>query len=274
VLADVVDALACPNCGGALTVSESSLHCAVRHSFDVARQGYVSLLSGHNRGIAGDTAEMVAARADFLGAGHFTPIVEAVVREAARVADGVVLDVGAGPGHYLAGVVDAARQPGLAVDVSKYAARRAARAHPRIGSVVADVWRSLPVRGSSVSVILNVFAPRNAAEMHRALKPGGHLVLVTPNPAHLRELVSGLGLLTVDAQKRQRLDEQLGQRFSPVRQEVHEFRISLRRAEINAVVGMGPSAWHAGRNLPGRLAALPGSVTVTASVTVTVLRRE
>ena len=47
-----------------------ALRCPRRHSFDIARQGYVDLRAGRAPH-AGDTAEMVAARADFLAAGHY-----------------------------------------------------------------------------------------------------------------------------------------------------------------------------------------------------------
>lgn len=266
-----MDALACPYCGSAVALAGGALRCPNHHSFDVARQGYVSLLPRQGTAMTGDTGAMIAARAEFLSSGHFGPIAQAVAVQTARVADGPVLDAGAGTGYYLAGAVDAAGQPGLALDVSKYACRRAARAHPRIGAVVADVWQRLPVRDGAVSVVLNAFAPRNAVEMHRVLHPGGHLVVVTPNSPHLGELVTELGLLKVDERKQQRLDEQLGSSFTVVQGDVLQFPMSLRREEINAVVAMGPSAWHATRL--ERLAALPCPMTVTASATVTVLRR-
>jgi 23S rRNA (guanine745-N1)-methyltransferase len=55
---------------------------------------------------------------------------------------GLVVDVGAGTGHHLAAVLDAlTAHHGVALDVAKAAARRAARAHPRAAAVVCDVWR-------------------------------------------------------------------------------------------------------------------------------------
>lgn len=266
-----MDALACPHCGAAMALDAGSLRCGRNHSFDVARQGYASLLPGQGSAFSGDTAGMIAARAGFLASGHFGPIVDMVAEQTARVADGLVLDAGAGTGYYLASALDAAGRPGLAVDVSKYACRRAAHAHPRIGVVVADVWQRLPVRTGSVSVVLNVFAPRNAAEMHRILHADGHLVVVTPNPPHLAELVTELGLLKVDERKQQRLGEQFGEAFTVLGREVLEYPMSLSRDEINAVVAMGPSALHPARI--ERLAALARPMTVTASATVTLLRR-
>lgn len=254
-----------------MALDAGSLRCERDHVFDVARQGYVSLLPGAGSSFSGDTAAMIAARADFLGSGHFGPIVDMVARYTARVADGPVLDAGAGTGYYLASALDAAGRPGLAVDVSKYAARRAARAHPRIGAVVADIWQRLPVRTGAISVVLNVFAPRNAAEMRRVLHPDGHLVVVTPNSRHLAELVTELGLLKVNERKQQRLDRQFGDSFTVLGREVLEYPMSLSREEITSVVAMGPSASHPARI--ERLTTLAHPMTVTASATVTLLRR-
>ena len=89
-------------------------------------------------------------------------------------------------------------RPGIALDVSKHAARLAAKAHPRIGAVVADAWAGLPVRGRAASVLLNVFAPRNPREMRRVLHPAGRAIVVVPEPDHLRELIEEYGLMAVD----------------------------------------------------------------------------
>src|SRR6185436_12546810 len=104
-------------------------------------------------------------RCAFLASGHFAPLIEAVAQAANS---GLIVDLGAGPGHYLAEVLkrhDAAQ--GLAFDVSKPALRRAARAHPRAGAVLADTWGPLPVADAAAALILNVFAPRNGAEFRR-----------------------------------------------------------------------------------------------------------
>src|SRR4051794_21432334 len=204
-LGRVAAALRCPYCAAALTVGRGVVRCAAGHAFDVARQGYVSLLPAGAPAGQGDTADMVAARLAFLEAGHYAPITRALAEACAGVvpAEAVVVDVGAGPGHHLAGVLDALPgRCGIAVDRSPVAARRAARAHPRMAAVVGDVWRGLPVADAAVAALLHVFAPRHGAEAARVLAPGGVAVVVAPGDAHLAELVGTLGLVRVDARKR------------------------------------------------------------------------
>lgn len=271
MLDDVLPALACPVCGAPLSRADRSVRCARGHAFDVAKQGYLSLLTGRG-GPEGDSPAMVAARTAFLDAGHFAPLSTALAASCADAAGpgGLVLEVGAGTGHHLAAVLDALpTHTGLALDVAKHALRRAARAHPRIGSVAADAWASLPVRDGAADLVLDVFAPRNGAEWHRVLRPGGSAVVATPAPEHLGELVGALGLLTVDPHKDERLAAALGEWFTEVDTARVEVPMRLDHAAVRTVVAMGPSARHLDpADLDARVAALPAEVTVTGAVVV------
>jgi 23S rRNA (guanine745-N1)-methyltransferase len=264
--------------------------CANGHSFDVARQGYVSLLTGDPGPGSGDTAAMVAARKGFLEAGHLEPLSEALREEAGRAlgdaagalrdpagalsepatapAPGCLLDLGAGTGHHLARLLD--RFPGrtgLALDLSKHALRRAARAHPRIAAVACDAWGPLPVRDGVAALVLGVFAPRNGPEIARVLRPGGALLIVTPTERHLAELVSAFGLLSVDARKDERLAAQLGAHLDLERRVERGWRLDLTATDVANAVAMGPSA----RHVPAGLEVRP--MRATASVTISTYRR-
>ncbi|AUG77252.1 23S rRNA methyltransferase [Kitasatospora sp. MMS16-BH015] len=274
MLQDIERYLACPHCTQRLALDGRTLRCAAGHSFDQAKQGYVSLLPGDAHTGTGDTAEMVAARSDFLAAGHYQPIVAALAGAAGGPVDGLVADLGAGTGHYLAHVLEHTGGVGAALDISKFALRRAAKAHPRIGAVVCDAWRPLPLQDGCADLVLNVFAPRNGPEIQRILRPGGRLLVVSPTSRHLAELVSALGLLSVDEDKDRRIDEKLGPWLTRTEQVEVDFRLALSQAEAAAVVAMGPNAWHtdAGR-LAAALAELGEPVSVTGAVRVTTYTR-
>ncbi len=266
VLPDAVDLLRCPVCSDGLTLDDAVLRCDAGHSFDVARQGYVNLVPGN-----GDSAEMVEAREAFLGAGHFRPLTGALVAEAMNVeAAGAVVDVGAGTGHHLAYVLATPpERPGIALDTSTAALRRAARIHPRAAAVGADAWKPLPLRDGVAAIVLSVFAPRNPEELARILAPGGSLLAVTPTTRHLAELVGPLGLLSVPDDKADRLDEQLASRFELAGRRAIEHSMFLAHDEMSQLVRMGPSAWHVDDDATAsRLGALADPTTVTMSVTL------
>jgi SAM-dependent methyltransferase len=262
--------LACPVCHADVLSVSPSVVCANGHAFDVARQGYVSLVAG--RAVAGDSAEMIAARERFLSAGHYDRIADAVA-DAVPAGAGVCLDVGGGTGYYLARVLDARpRLTGLVLDTSKPALKRAARSHERLAAAAADAWTTLPLRSSSVDVVLSIFAPRNPDETARVLTPDGLFVVVTPTVRHLAELVAAVGLVRVDERKSERLARQLGD-FELVRSDELEYAVTMSRAEAIDDVLMGPSGHHAGADAIGAaVASLPDPVTATVSVVLSVFR--
>lgn len=269
MLTDVLSHLRCPVCGLPLALSATgkALTCPRQHSFDLARQGYVQLSAGpltHH----GDTAAMVAQREDFLARGHYDAISGALAVAAGGARGGLVVDVGAGTGRHLAAVLDARpHSVGLALDASRHALRRAARVHPRAAAVLCDVWRPLPLADATADVLLDVFAPRNGAEFARVLRPDGELLVVTPAPDHLAELVPVLHLLRVDPAKEDRTAGTLSPWFDRYARDALVRPLELTRAEVAALVGMGPSAWHqAPEELDAAIAGLAEPVRVTMSM--------
>ncbi|HEU4421394.1 MAG TPA: methyltransferase domain-containing protein [Pilimelia sp.] len=275
--ADVTAYLRCPVCAGELAVAggarpSRALCCPRGHSFDIARQGYAHL--GTGRAVhSGDTAEMIAARAEFLAEGHYD-VIPAAIADAAGDTGGLVVDAGSGTGHHLARVLDALpRAVGLALDVSKAALRRAARSHPRTAAVLCDTWGRLPLADGAAALVLNVFAPRNGPEFRRILRPDGRLFVVTPDADHLTELVDALDLLRVDPEKPARTAASLGDWFEPAGEGTHRRTLWLNRRQVRTVAGMGPSAWHREPAvLAERIARLPEPVAVTAAFRLTAYR--
>ena len=286
MLSHIVDILADPNDGTALSGADdfSRLVSESGHSFDVAKQGYVTLAAGAGLKHKGDDMDMVNARETYLAMGHFAPFVEAVTGavqgalDSASLAESTpasLLEVGAGTGYYLAHTLDSiAEARGVGLDISPHAAKHLAKCHPCVGAVVADVWERLPIRDESVDAISVVFAPRNPAEFQRVLVPGGQVIVLTPDAGHLDELREPLGILGVEDGKVERMYEQaegyLEQAADPVD---ISFPIELDKASVAAQVGMSPSARHiSAGELAERMAALPPTLTVTARARLDRLR--
>ena len=286
MLSHIVDILADPNDGTALSGADdfSRLVSESGHSFDVAKQGYVTLAAGAGLKHKGDDMDMVNARETYLAMGHFAPFVEAVTGavqdalDSASLAESTpasLLEVGAGTGYYLAHTLDSiAEARGVGLDISPHAAKHLAKCHSRVGAVVADVWERLPIRDESVNAISVVFAPRNPAEFQRVLAPGGQVIVLTPGAGHLDDLREPLGILGVEEGKVERMYEQaegfLEQAADPVD---ISFPIELDKASVAAQVGMSPSARHiSAGELAERMAALPPTLTVTARARLDRLR--
>lgn len=288
MLHHVIDVLADPIDGTSLHGVDdfARLESASGHSYDVAKQGYVTLVSGSGLKHHGDDAAMIAAREQFLSQGHYAPFVEAVthgIHDA--LADGgvgndispVICEIGAGTGYYLAHTLDAVDDSrGVGIDVSVPAAKRLARSHPRVGSVVADAWARLPLQDRSIHAITVIFAPRNAEEFARVLADGGQVVVLTADAGHLSELREPLGIIDVEKGKVERMIEQASGHLELVAEPEHvEFCMNLDQPSIAAQIGMSPSARHIAPDvLANRIATLPDRMDITARATITRLRRK
>ncbi len=269
----VLDVIACPVCGAGVMLSEGVLRCDGGHAFDVARQGFVTLSRAGIRH-PGDTAGMVDARQRVQSSGMFDDVSAALVTAVGPDAL-TVLDVGCGTAHHTAVVVDAAAgRRGVALDSSKPALRRAARAHPRIGAVGADVVEGLPVRDGVVDAVLVSFAPRNATEFARVLAPGGRVVVVTPGPGHLAEIAEPLGMLGIGADKQTRLEDAMAPVLSRTGTQTVTSTVTLDRAMAADLALMGPAGFHSSaEELAGRATVLPATTDATLEVVLTTFTR-
>jgi 23S rRNA (guanine745-N1)-methyltransferase len=264
-----------------------ALACAEGHSFDAARQGYFNLLVGKGTAFQPDSADMVAARAAFLDAGHYRPLAAAVAGAAAPALQGpepAVLDSGTGTGHYLRAVLDGAGSAGSAasagsagriaavgLDISKFALRRAARLNPEAVNLVSDVWQQFPVADSAVDVVMVVFAPRNAAEFARVLKPSGRLIVVTPRPGHLAEIASQAGMLGIEPAKDERLADALTGHFELLSAQDVDLALALSPQDVANLALMGPAGHHTDRpELTARLAGFPAVTAVSGKFRISV----
>jgi 23S rRNA (guanine745-N1)-methyltransferase len=280
VIDAAIDMLACPHCGGDLRINGSSLICSRGHTANIARQGYVSLLGRDSGTHTADDADMVAARQRVMESGLFEPVAEALTRQLADASvspvPGGIVDLGSGPGYYLAMALEALPdRPGLAIDNSKYAARRAARCHDRAAAVVADIWDGLPVRSASAAVVLNVFAPRNGEEIARVLAPGGWLLVVTPEPGHLGEIVEPFSMISVDPDKDQRLERGVAAVGEPTEGTRVDWQMEVSESQVRDLVAMGPSAGRLGpeEEVDAVVVELDFPLAVTGSVRLTVVER-
>ncbi|QGN31988.1 putative RNA methyltransferase [Microlunatus sp. Gsoil 973] len=271
----ISDLLRCPVCRLPFAVQQAAVRCESGHSFDVARQGYVNLLTRPPRGVNADTGEMIAARDRLLSAGHYAPLADRLARVASEVVPSApaMLEAGAGTGYYLDRVINrlpAAR--GVGTDLSPYACRRIARID-RAGAVVADTWAGLPVRDQVLDLIMVVFAPRNPADFARMLRPGGRLLIAAANGDHLAEVRHRLGMIDVRPGKSETLRTSLQEWYQVEHSEEVRAQLLLDRSALTDLVLMGPTAHHRPDDLPARIAALPDPTAVTLSVGLSTFRR-
>lgn len=264
----------CPVCDQPLAFQDEqhkTMLCSAGHRFDAAKQGYFNFLTGKGTNFLEDTSQMVLARDAFQSRGHYAPL-------AARLADLVnehhrrdrldLLDAGAGTGYYLAEILSASAAQhldALALDISRYAMRRAAKL-PETLALVWDVWRRLPTADASRDVLLNCFAPHNPAEFRRVLRQDGLCLVVTGQPDHLHEVIEPLGMLSVGEGKQDALVEKFSaQGLRHLESKQLSYSMSLDSEDLFNLAFMGPAGHHLSPEQLRAKAHALGSQDVTAS---------
>ena len=187
----------CPVCGEKLDISGKSYICPNRHTFDMAKSGYVNLLPTNNSGsVHGDNKLMLRARRDFLEKGYYKPLCDAVCKTIFHYCwDGsIILDAGCGEGYYTTAVKAIFDQSKIAVemygiDISKDAVDMAAKRKSGVNFAAASVFH-IPAMTNSCDLLLTMFAPYCGEEYGRVLKNGGIMVMAIPSENHLWELKS------------------------------------------------------------------------------------
>lgn len=193
----------CPVCGKKLKRHEKSWHCQNGHSFDIAKKGYVNLLTtaGRNPRNSGDNPQMVKARTEFLDRGYYTPLAEKtadIMSELVKnIERPVIIDSGCGEGFYTSAYAKRLGKCSFwGIDISKTAvAHCMTRVHTEnivnCQFAVASSF-SLPFKDKFADIIVCTFAPVSNDEYARKLKDNGRLVVVSPSPRHLFEMKSVL----------------------------------------------------------------------------------
>ena len=183
-------AFVCPICQENLTLVESSLKCNNRHSFDLAKFGYVNLAPQIKQSANYDK-ENFQNRQQILEAGFYQAILDAVSDLlASSKTTKIILDIGCGEGFYSRKLQEShSDKTFYAFDISKDSVQIAAKSEPNwaVNWFVGDLAR-LPIKDGSMDILLDIFSPANYGEFRRVLSKDGILIKVIPTKNHLKEL--------------------------------------------------------------------------------------
>jgi len=187
-----VQMLTCPvrGCHLALVREERRLLCALGHSFDISRSGYINLLQPQERRSKqpGDTVAAMAGRRRLHDLGITEPLLQAIKEITAPSPNDIVLDAGCGDGFYLGSLATQTGFDAHGVDISIPAIEAAARRYPKCEWVVANADRMVPYANRSFTMVLSITARMNAPEFRRILHDDGRLLVAIPAPEDLIEL--------------------------------------------------------------------------------------
>ena len=263
--------LTCPLCRGALIPAGKSCRCAQGHAFDRAKEGYLSLLHGRQKGEGrGDSKAMMLARDRVHRAGVFHPLVSALTALPFETPPRSILELGCGEGFFLGHMI---RAHGIAtsygLDLSVDAVKPAAKTLQQSLILRADLLNPLPFADSSLDLVQSIFAPRPLGEIKRVLRPGGHALFVYPHADHWQELRAFLPLAKIGEEKLPADPEGFTTGTSL---HVTE-KIELPHAVLVDLVEMSPSIHRLTRDGTPWQSLLPARLNATLSVRVMLARK-
>ena len=188
IMLDMTHLLRCPLCGGAFSRKDNSLVCEKRHTYDIARQGYVNFVPGQKEMFY--KKELFESRAKVFEAGVYAPVVERLSEAINRLVPTqkpVLLDAGCGEGYYTKAVCPGREIERIGFDLSKDAVKLAARG-PKTAMFFAADLKNIPVKDHCAHVLLDIFTPANYSEFARVLVPDGLVMKLAPRSGYLKEL--------------------------------------------------------------------------------------
>ena len=262
--------LLCPLCGAVLNKEEKSYRCENRHSFDIARQGYVNLLPVQQKHSLnpGDTKEQVASRREFLSAGFYAPIADALCHNAKELGcAGPILDVGCGEGYYSTQVAAALNTELVGLDISKEAVRFAAGKYKNAQWLCGTAAR-LPVADGSAGLVMSLFALTVPAEFHRVLRKDGLFFQVLAAEDHLLGLKSIIYPELLHKEK-DTVPEEPG--FDLVKSVPIRFPFTVEGQQVRNLLSMTPHVYRISKEGAARLAETQ-ILTDTASCVLNIYR--
>ncbi|AEL11537.1 methyltransferase domain-containing protein [Streptococcus pseudopneumoniae] len=240
-------AFACPICQENLTLLETSFKCCNRHSFDLAKFGYVNLAPQIKQSANYDK-ENFQNRQQILEAGFYQAILDAVSDLlASSKTTTTILDIGCGEGFYSRKLQEShSEKTFYAFDISKDSVQIAAKSEPNwaVNWFVGDLAR-LPIKDASMDILLDIFSPANYGEFRRVLSKDGILIKVIPTENHLKEIRQKVqDQLTNKDYSNQNIKNHFQEHFTILSNQTASLTKTITVEQLQALLSMTPLLFH------------------------------
>ena len=240
-------AFACPICQENLTLLETSFKCCNRHSFDLAKFGYVNLAPQIKQSANYDK-ENFQNRQQILEAGFYQAILEAVSDLLSNSKNAkTILDIGCGEGFYSRKLQEShSDKTFYAFDISKDSVQIAAKSEPNwaVNWFVGDLAR-LPIKDASMDILLDIFSPANYGEFRRVLSKDGILIKVIPTENHLKEIRQKVqDQLTNKDYSNQDIKNHFQEHFTILSSQTASLTKTITADQLQALLSMTPLLFH------------------------------
>ncbi|WP_081510332.1 methyltransferase domain-containing protein, partial [Streptococcus pneumoniae] len=221
--------------------------CCNRHSFDLAKFGYVNLAPQIKQSANYDK-ENFQNRQQILEAGFYQAILDAVSDLlASSKTTTTILDIGCGEGFYSRKLQEShSEKTFYAFDISKDSVQIAAKSEPNwaVNWFVGDLAR-LPIKDANMDILLDIFSPANYGEFRRVLSKDGILIKVIPTENHLKEIRQRVqDQLTNKEYSNQDIKEHFQEHFTILSSQSASLTKTITAEQLQALLSMTPLLFH------------------------------
>jgi 23S rRNA (guanine745-N1)-methyltransferase len=238
-----IEIFACPICKTQMVISEDGkMSCEANHTFDVAKQGSIYLLSRPMNSMY--SKELFESRHAIINAGIYDEMQQMIVDEI-KASTPILLDTGCGEGSHLHRICQKLNGAmGIGVDISKEGISAAAKFYSEELWCVGDLANS-PYNEASFDVILNILSPANYEEFKRLLKPGGQVIKIVPQENYLKELrVQAFADSAKESYTNQQTVERFKESFTTTEVKRITYTVPLEQNLVSKLLEMTPMGWH------------------------------
>lgn len=233
-------------------MEENSLKCPNRHSYDIAKFGYVNLAPQTKQARDYDKTSF-QNRQVILEAGFYQHILDELQDLLqALPEEQIILDVACGEGYYARKIQEKFPNKEIyAFDLSKDSIQLAAKSDQSLAVkwFVGDLAH-LPVQDQSMDVLLDIFSPANYHEFQRVLKKEGLIIKVIPTENHLKEIRTKVAdQLRQKDYSNQDIIQHFQKHFAILSRKTVESTHALHSEEKTALLQMTPLLFHVEKNL-------------------------
>ena len=172
----------CPICKEKLYQKDKSYKCFNKHSFDIAKEGYLNLNLTSSKN-TGDEKNMIKARKAFLEKDYYLFLKNELNKIITNTKPNNLLDLACGEGYY---TKDFSIKDKIGIDLSKEALKIASKEDKSTTYILKNIF-DVPLKDDSLDLIITIFAPLSD-EIKRLLKENGYFIMVKPDIDHLFEL--------------------------------------------------------------------------------------
>lgn len=232
---------ACPHCGEKMDVrDDGSIVCTYNHSFDVAKQGYVFMLTKPMNSMY--SSELFESRRIIIESGMYDEVQQTIAKMLVGMNAQTVVDMGCGEGSHLARIVrNLPNVMAVGMDIVKEAIVSASKYYPDCIWCVGDLANT-PFVDNSFDCIINFLSPANYEEFRRIVKPGGKMIKVVPQEGYLQEIRKAA--FEDKEYSNEKIVERFSEHFSQISVERVTYKVNMTEEFVPHLVKMTPMGWH------------------------------